>query len=131
MIAFLSICIGIVLWVQDWILENTPDFVDANFWPEENVVDPGDVFNIVVELKNKKQFPLYFIKVNMSFPAEYTVAPNIRLAAKRFGQDSRGISVSTWLKSGQTMKLKSLFPYPHAVVIICQTPHFILVTSSV
>ena len=54
MIAFLIICIVIVLWVQEWVLDNATDFVDANFWPEENVVDPDDVFNIIVELKNKK-----------------------------------------------------------------------------
>ena len=43
------------------------DFVEANFWPEENVVDPGDSFNIVIELKNKKSFPIYFIKINIKF----------------------------------------------------------------
>ena len=65
MIAFLVIGIAIVLWLQQWMLENVTDFVDANFWPEENVVDPEDVFNIVVELKNKKSFPIYFIRVKI------------------------------------------------------------------
>ena len=37
MIAFLIIGIVIVLWVQQWLLDNVTDFVDANFWPEENV----------------------------------------------------------------------------------------------
>lgn len=106
MIAFLIVGILIVLWIQEWVLENSPNFVDANFWPEENVVDPDDSFNIVVELKNTKSLPLYFIKVNISFPKEYTVSPDIKLSAKRFGRDGQGISVSTWLKANQTLKIK-------------------------
>ena len=106
MIAFLILCIVIVLWVQQWILENTPDFVEANFWPEENVVDPGDNFNIIIELKNKKAFPLYFIRVNMSFSKEFQVDGKVKLAAKKYGIDDRSISFSTWLKANQTLKLK-------------------------
>ena len=106
MIAFLIISIVIVLWVQQWILDNSPDFVDANFWPEENVVDPDDIFNIVVELKNKKSFPVYFIRVNVSFPKEFYVDPNMKLIASRHGQGMRAVSVSTWLKANQTLKLK-------------------------
>lgn len=108
MIAFLFICIVIVLWVQQWILENTPEFIDANFWPEENVVDPDDSFNIIVELKNKKAFPVYFIKVNMSFPQEFNVDPHLKMKkyAQRHGVDNRAVSISTWVKAGQTLKLK-------------------------
>ena len=106
MIAFLIICIAIILWVQQWILDNTPDFVEANFWPEENVVDPGDSFHIVIELKNKKAFPIYFIKINMAFPKEFQVASNVTLAAKKYGVDDRNVSFSTWLKANQTLKLK-------------------------
>ena len=106
MIAFLIICIAIVMWVQQWILENSPDFVDANFWPEENVVDPDDIFNIIVELKNKKSFPIYFIKVNISFPKEFYIDPNMKLIALRHGQGMRALSISTWLKANQTVKLK-------------------------
>lgn len=106
MIVFLIICVTIVMWVQQWILENSPDFVDANFWPEENVVDPDDSFNIIVELKNKKSFPIYFIRVGMSFPDEFQVSPDMRLAAKSHVKNMQAISVSTWLKSNQTVKLK-------------------------
>ena len=106
MIAFLIISVAIVLWVQQWILENTPDFVEANFWPEENVVDPGDPFHIIIELKNKKAFPLYFIKINMSFPKEFQVDSNVKLVAKKYGVDDRSVSFSTWLKANQTLKLK-------------------------
>ncbi len=106
MIAFLIISIAIVLWVQQWILDNTTEFVDANFWPEENVVDPDDPFNIVVELKNKKAFPIYFIKIKMSFPKEFRVAPGAKHIATRYVRDNREISVSTWLKANQTLRVK-------------------------
>jgi len=106
MIAFLFICIVIVMWVQQWILENVPEFVDVNFWPEENVVDPDDFFNIVVELKNKKSFPVYFIKIRISFPRGFHIAPDAKFAGKRYVNDNREIAVPTWLKAGQTLKIK-------------------------
>lgn len=106
MIAFFIIGILIVRWLQQWMLENATDSVDCNFWPEENVVDPDDVFNIIVELENKKQFPVYFIRVNMTFPKEYTVHRNNKIIDTRRVRDSRKVSVSTWLKSGQSLKLK-------------------------
>ena len=106
MIAFLVIGIAIVLWLQQWMLENVTDFVDANFWPEENVVDPEDVFNIVVELKNKKSFPIYFIRVKMSFPEEYLVGPDYKPMVKRYVNDRQDVFVSTWLKANQSLKVK-------------------------
>ncbi len=106
MIAFLIICIVIVMWAQQWILENAPEFVDANFWPEENVVDPDDFFNVIVELKNKKSFPIYFIKIRMSFPQGFHIAPDVKFASKRYINDNREILLSTWLKAGQTLKVK-------------------------
>ncbi len=106
MIAFLIICIVIVLWVQQWMLDNVTDFVDANFWPEENVVDPDDAFNIIVELKNKKAFPIYFINVEMTFPKEFNVASDAKITSKRFIRESQEISVATWLKANQTLKMK-------------------------
>lgn len=106
MIAFLIIFIVIVLWLQDWVLENSPQAVEVNFWPEENVVDPEDVFNIIVELKNIKSFPVYFIRMNMAFPKEFTVASQAKLTATRKLKDGQEISVSTWLKAGQSVKIK-------------------------
>ncbi|MBR5521180.1 MAG: DUF58 domain-containing protein [Oscillospiraceae bacterium] len=106
MIAFLIICIAIVLWVQEWVLDNATDFVDANFWPEENVMDPDDVFNIIVELKNKKAFPVYFIKVRLAFPQVFNVAPGAKVTSVRSVNDYSEVFVTTWLKAGQTLKLK-------------------------
>ena len=106
MIAFIILCIILILWVQQWFLENTPYFVEANFWPEENVVDPEDTFNIIIELKNKSSFPIYFIKVDMAFAKEFQVDSNVKLAAKKYGINDRTISISTWLKAKQTLQLK-------------------------
>ena len=106
MIAFLIIGIAIVLWIQQWLLENVADFVDANFWPEENVVDPDDVFNIIVELKNKKSFPIYFINVRMSFPQVFDLPQKPKSAEKKSIRNSQDIFVPTWLKANQTLKLK-------------------------
>ena len=106
MIAFFIIGILLAVWAQDWILENTTEFVDANFWPEENVVDPKDVFNIVVELENKMSFPVYFIKVKMTFPQEFSVAPGVINASVRNIHNNSEVIVSTWLKSNQTLKMK-------------------------
>ena len=106
MIAFLIIGIIIVLWLQDWILENSPDFVDTNLWSEENVVDPDDSFNIIVELKNKRQFPLYFIRVRIAFPKEFSISQDYSAGERRQTNNSSEVSVSTWLKAGQTVKIK-------------------------
>ncbi len=106
MVAFLLISVMIVLWVQQWMLENVADFVDANFWPEENVVDQEDYFNIIVELKNKKAFPVYFIRVAMTFPKEFTVSEKAKITEKRQVHSAQQVSVSTWLKANQTLKIK-------------------------
>lgn len=106
MIAFLIICIVLVLWVQRWLMENTAEFVDADFRPDENVVDPDDVFNIVVELKNKKAFPVLFIRLRMTFPKEFNVIADGGNLSRRNVNDSREVSVSTWLKANQTLKVK-------------------------
>lgn len=106
MIAFFIIGILLVLWVQDWMLENTTEFVDIDFWPEENVIDPKDVFNIVVELENKMSFPVYFIKVKMTFPQEFSVAPGVKNASIRNIHNNSEVIISTWLKSNQSLKMK-------------------------
>lgn len=106
MIAFIILCIILILWVQQWILENTPDFVDVNFWPEENIIDPDDTFNIIIELKNKSSFPIYFIKLDMAFSKEFQVDSKVKLAAKKYGTDNRNITFSMWLKAKQSLQLK-------------------------
>ena len=106
MIAFIILCIIIASWAQQWILENTPDFVEANFWPEENVVDPGEKFHLIIELKNKSKFPIYFIKVKTNFSTEFDVDSEVNIAAKKYGVHDRSVSFSTWLKAKQTVKLK-------------------------
>ncbi len=106
MIAFIILCILIVLWIQQWILENTPHYVEANFWPEENVVDLDETFHIIVELKNKSPFPIYFIKVNAAFSKEFQIASQVTLAEHKYGGDSLEVSYPTWLKAKQTVKIK-------------------------
>lgn len=87
MIGFVILFVILAFFLQQWILEHTPEAVDANFWPEDNVVDPDEGFNIVIELKNKERFPLYFIRVQ-SF----------------FANDK--VSFSTWLKAKQKLQFK-------------------------
>ena len=93
MIGFVILFVILVFFLQQWILEHTPEAVDANFWPEDNVVDPDEGFNIVIELKNKERFPLYFIRVQSLFANEFQVKDN-------------KISFSTWLKAKQKLQFK-------------------------
>ena len=106
MIAFIILCIIVVSFLQHWILENTPDAVDFNFWPEDNVVDPDESFNIELELKNKERFPIFFIKITSSFAKEFQVNSKVKLAAKKYGVDDRHVTLSTWLKAKQKMQFK-------------------------
>ena len=93
MIGFVILFVILVFFLQQWILDHSPDAVDANFWPEDNVVDPDESFNIVIELKNKERFPLYFIRVQSLFANEFQVKDN-------------KFSFSTWLKAKQKLQFK-------------------------
>lgn len=86
MIGFVILFVILAFVLQQWMLEHTPEAVDANFWPEDNVVDPDEAFNVVIELKNKEHYPLYFIRVQSIFADK--------------------VSFSTWLKAKQKLQFK-------------------------
>ena len=87
-IFFVILLLVMIMLLQQWTLENGLDAVDGDFWPEENVIDPGDQFDLTVKLKNSSRLPLYFLKVQHE------------------GLDGKTVGLSTWLKPRQKMKLK-------------------------
>ena len=87
-IFFLIVLIALIFFLQQWTLENGIDAVDGNYWPEENIVDPGESFNLTVELKNQARLPLYFLKVQHE------------------GLDGKTSALSTWLKPLQKVHLR-------------------------
>lgn len=91
---------------QQWTLENGLDGLEGDFWPEDNVVDPREPFDITILLKNTKRFPLYFIKVQLSFVKEIIIDPKLEKVTKSHGMDGRSVTLSTWLKSHQLLHLK-------------------------
>lgn len=86
-IFFLIVLIALILFLQQWTLENGINAVDGDYWPEENIIDPGDLFNLTIELKNKARLPLYFLKVQHE------------------GLDGKTSSLSTWLRPLQKVNL--------------------------
>ena len=87
-IFFLIVLIILIFFLQQWTLENGIDAVDGNYWPEENIVDPGEAFNLTVELKNLTRLPLYFLKVQYE------------------GLDGKTSALSTWVKPLQKVQLR-------------------------
>ena len=106
MIAFVILCVVVVSFLQRWILENTPEAVDFNFWPEDNVVDPDETFHVALELKNRERFPIFFIKIKASFSKEFQVHSKATLDAQKYGVEDSNVSFSTWLKSKQKVQFK-------------------------
>ena len=87
-IFFLIVLIALILFLQQWTLENGIESVEGNFWPEENIIDPGETFNLTVDLKNTAKLPLYFLKVQHE------------------GLNGKTSSLSTWLKPMQQAQLR-------------------------
>ena len=87
-IFFLIVLMVLIFFLQQWTLESGIDAVDGNYWPEENIVDPGETFNLTVELKNNARLPLYFLKVQHE------------------GLDGKTYALSTWLKPMQKANLR-------------------------
>ena len=87
-IFFLIVLVALIFFLQQWTLENGIQAVDGNYWPEENIIDPGETFNLTVELKNNARLPLYFLKVQHE------------------GIDGKTSSLSTWLKPLQKAHLR-------------------------
>ncbi len=87
-IFFLIVLIALILFLQQWTLENGIESVEGNYWPEENIIDPGETFNLTVDLKNTAKFPLYFLKVQHE------------------GLDGKTAALSTWLKPMQQAQLR-------------------------
>ena len=87
-IFFLIVLIALILFLQQWTLENGINSVEGNYWPEENIIDPGETFNLTVDLKNTAKLPLYFLKVQHE------------------GLNGKTSSLSTWLKPMQQAQLR-------------------------
>lgn len=85
---FLILLFVLISFLQQWTMENGLDSIEGNYWPEENVVDPGVQFDMIVELKNGSPFPLYFLKI------------------RHEGLDGKTATLSTWLKPLKKMQLK-------------------------
>ena len=87
-IFFLIILVILILFLQQWTLENGITAVDGNYWPEENIVDPDESFDVTVDLRNNARLPLYFLKVQLE------------------GLDGKASALSTWLRPLQRAQLR-------------------------
>ena len=48
-IFFVILLLVMIMLLQQWTLDNGLDAVEGDFWPEENVIDPGDQFDLTVK----------------------------------------------------------------------------------
>ena len=61
----LLVLVGFVL--QKWMIVHGLQGVQSTYRPEENIVDAGDVFFILIEIENHSKWPIPYVKVKMYF----------------------------------------------------------------
>lgn len=108
---FVILLIFVGLLVQRYILKHGLNAVECDYWPEQNIVDPEEEFDVVISLKNRKPWTLHYIKAEHTFYNGIDVSPHVKGAYRDPGTGSHTVKCSTWLTPGQ----KTLFKIPISI----------------
>ena len=95
----LLILLGMVM--QRYSMYRSIDAVESDYWPEQNIVDPEEEFDVVISLKNKTRWNLHYIRAEHTYYRGIEVSPNLRGVHRDPGTGNHIVKVSTWVKPGQ------------------------------
>ena len=59
--------------LQKWMVAHGLQGVQSTYRPDENIVDAGDVFFILIEIENHSKWPIPYVKVKMYFDRDIQV----------------------------------------------------------
>lgn len=102
---FLLLFIILVLFLQQWSLDDSLDSVEGDFWPSGNVIEPEEIFQITVRLKNQKRFPLYYVKVEIPFAKGLKIDSKMRRVKENHVIHGYTVTLSTWIKAKEQVLL--------------------------
>ncbi len=108
MIAFVILFVILILILQQWTLENHLDTLEGDFSPEENILEPDEMFHIVITLKNKTRRPLYFIRIGVPLGKEFKIGTAVKYTRKNHGTGGQTVLLSTWLHGNEQAKVSVL-----------------------
>ena len=80
----LLVLVGFAL--QKWMIVHGLQGVQSTYRPEENIVDAGEVFFILIEIENRCKWPIPYVKVKMYFDGDIQVMESALRFAKESGQ---------------------------------------------
>ena len=100
----LLVLVGFAL--QKWMIVHGLQGVQSTYRPEENIVDAGEVFFILIEIENRCKWPIPYVKVKMYFDGDIQVMESALRFAKESGQGGGSVETSVWMRPGQQVELK-------------------------
>lgn len=104
MIVFFVVFLAILaLLAQRWHLRTCLDRVKEDHWTDAALVEPDEIFHIVISLKNTGRLPVPFLKVSEFAPAGL----DLRMEGGNVIADTRGnlhVTYTTWLRKGQEVR---------------------------
>ncbi len=95
---FLGVAVALV---QNYTLRHALDRVYYDTWPDRSTVDPGEVFEVITEIDNRKRLPVSYLKIQESLPLELQSPDELPL--RRDPELSR-LTTTTFLKPKQRLR---------------------------
>lgn len=103
---FVILLILVGLLAQKYVLTHSHDAVESDYWPEQNIVEPEEEFDMVISLKNKTKRTLHYIRAEHTYYRGISVSARVNGVYRDPGTGSHMVKCSTWLKPGQHTLLK-------------------------
>lgn len=100
-VLFIVLLILLGFLAQRYSLQHAFDAMECDYWPEQNIVDPEEEFDITISLKNKKTWPMYYVRVEHTYYRGMDVNKALKGVYRDPGTGNHVVKVSTWLKSKQ------------------------------
>ena len=97
-IIFLTI---FVFMLQKRMMKSSLDVIRENYWPEKNIVDPEETFDLVISMENIGKYYIPYVKAQLFCPKEIRVCVEDDHVTKDAERGGRFVTWSTWLRAYQ------------------------------
>ncbi len=118
-VLFVVLLILLGLLVQRYSLQHAFDAMECNYWPEQNIVEPEEEFDIMISLTNKGRWPMHYVRVEHTYYSGIVVSERFKGVYRDPGTGNHVVKISNWLKPRQKM----LFRIP---ILIPQRGRYVL-----
>ena len=105
MIVFIIILVVLVLLAQYFISRDSLKYVKEDYFPEENIAEPGETFYLNISLTNTGRRYLPFIRVSLFIQKEI-VPQDTSHCQKHMDDSGCTVTYSTWLRPHQKVEFR-------------------------